>query len=265
MKKSALILGSSLGALSGLVLLWAASGWKAHDFEGKCLTCHVTIPEPEARRENLLFVDEMDRLCSACHTVDKTKSHPVNIVPGRELPLAMHLDRQGRLTCATCHDVHKQDKTTDRSEGSGLLWGHVKGRAFCSTCHSPESLGGAWRHQTAIPYAHASGKLIESPSGSLLDRFSTECLSCHDGTFSQSPQAEIRQGLWQHGLGTSHPIGIEYPREGDFTDPAGLPEEIRLFDGRLGCLTCHEVYGQVKNMLVMDNRGSRLCLACHKK
>lgn len=44
-----------------------------------------------------------------------------------------------------------------------------------------------------------------------------------------------------------------------------LDQMIRLYSGRLGCGTCHSVYSKHAKHLVMDNRGSRLCIACHNR
>lgn len=265
MKKFIAYLGGLLFVISSLYIIFAISAGKKHDFEGKCPICHVNTPDKGATGQILIFTNEIDKACGQCHSINERMSHPIKVRPRKGTPLAAHLDKNGTMTCTTCHDVHKEDKTSDDYELSGLLWGHVRGRAFCSLCHSEETLGAAWHHQTAIPYAHPYGKLTETAGGSLLDKFSAECLSCHDGTISKAPQVEVRQGAWQHGIGMSHPVGVEYPRSGDFTYPGSLPASVRLFDGRIGCLSCHEIYSAEKNMLVMNNKGSRLCLTCHKK
>lgn len=265
MKKFIIYFGGFLSIIFCAYIIWAISGAKMHNFNNKCLMCHTDTPAKDAKRENMAFVNNIDKTCSICHTIDKEKSHPISVKPDKNIPLAAHLDANGLITCTTCHDVHKEDKTSNRFELSGMLWGHVKGRAFCSLCHNNELLDSAWRHQTAIPYAHSAGKLTETAGGGLLDKFSTECLSCHDGTISRFPEVEVRQGVWQHGIGMSHPVGVGYPRSEDFTDPESLPSGIQLFDGRIGCLSCHEIYGKEKHMLTMNNKGSRLCMACHKK
>ena len=243
----------------------AVTGPKIHDFEGKCAVCHSNIPGRNAVAENLIFTDDIEKLCDKCHTVDKNKSHPINLKPMKNTPLAAHLDKNGLITCTTCHDIHKEDKTSNQLELSGLLWGHLKGRAFCSLCHTSETTSTNWQHQTAIPYAHSYGKLVQTADGAPLDRLSAECLSCHDGTVSQFPQIAVKQGIWQHEIGESHPIGVDYPRSGEFTSPESLPKEVRLFDGKIGCLSCHEIYNKENNMLSMNNMKSRLCLTCHKK
>lgn len=228
--------------------------------------CHINTPDKDSRLQDLSFTDEVDKLCARCHTINQQKSHPIKIKPSKDIPLAAHLDKNGLITCTTCHDVHKEDKTSNSSELSGLLWGHITGRAFCGLCHNNETLDVKWRHQTAIPFAHSYGKYVSSGGGGQLDKYSRECLSCHDGTISKFPQVEVQQGVWQHKTGTSHPIGIEYPRSGDFAYPGSLPDEIELFDGKVGCLSCHRIYNNRQhNMLVMNNNKSRLCLTCHKK
>lgn len=264
-EKSIIYCVTFLFIFSCLCIILAVSSFNAHNFEGKCLMCHETIPDKNTKTQNLTFVDGIDKLCSRCHTIDLQKSHPIKVKPDKNIPLMQHLDKDGLLTCTTCHDVHKEDKTANKSEPAGLLWGHIKGRAFCSLCHNKEALDTAWRHQTAIPFAHSSGKLMEVSDGALLDKFSIECLSCHDGTISKFPKVEIKQGVWRHGIGMSHPVGIDYPRSDDFTYIESLPREIELFDGKVGCLSCHQIYNNAPYMLTMDNKGSRLCLSCHRK
>jgi len=246
-----------------LLTIWAISNFKKHNFEGACQTCHANNPE-DNKGQGMVFTDEIERLCVKCHAINQQKSHPINMRPSKDTPLVAHLNKNGFVTCATCHDVHKEDKTSNTSELAGLLWGHTTGRAFCDICHNSEALESKWRHQTAIQYAHPYGKLIQDPDGALLDKYSIECLSCHDGTVSKFPRVEVKKGIWQHGIGDSHPIGIDYPRSNDLTDPESLPKEVRLFNGRVGCLSCHEIYSKERNMLVMNNRGSRLCMTCHK-
>lgn len=265
MKKFILYWAGGLFVISYFCVLTAVSNLKVHDFQGQCAMCHVSIPDKNSAVQGLIFVDEIDILCSKCHTINKQKSHPIKIRPNRNIPLQAHLDKNGLITCTTCHDIHKEDKTLNKFELSGLLWGHVKARAFCALCHNKEALDATWRHQTAIPYAHSSGKLIQNSNGAVLDKFSTECLSCHDGTISKFPRVEVKQGVWQHEIGESHPIGIEYPRSPDFRNPESLPKEIQLFGGKVGCLSCHEIYGKENRMMVMNNDRSRLCFACHRK
>lgn len=265
MSKTIIYLTAFLALILCLSAIQAITSSKIHDFEGKCEICHKNIPDKDTPGKNLEFTDDIDKLCDKCHTIDKKKSHPIKLRPMENNLLTAHLDKNGLMTCTTCHNIHKENTISSKSELSGLLWGHLKGRSFCSLCHTSENTNANWQHQTAIPYAHSFGKLLQTADGAPLDKLSTECLSCHDGTVSQFPQIAVKQGIWRHEIGESHPIGVDYPRSNEFTSPEALPKEIRLFDGKIGCLSCHEVYDKKYNMLSMNNNRSRLCLACHKK
>ncbi len=52
--------------------------------------------------------------------------------------------------------------------------------------------------------------------------------------------------------------------------PSGLGGTIKsdlLINGKLECISCHDVHGErgQKNLLIMSNTKSRLCLTCHNK
>lgn len=243
---------------------------KKHQFEGRCQECHVGMPRRGAPLEEVALTDEVDRLCARCHRMDTRSSHPVGITPRVAIPLQRYLDHQGRLTCVTCHDVHQEeDRSLSPLELTGLLRGHVRGRQFCATCHQEELVGAGWRHAFAVSSAHMFGRLTPAASGAPLDDFSVECLSCHDGGISTRAEVVIRAGVFQHGeMGESHPVGVVYPRGIEakgYVDPSALPQGVRLFDGKVGCLSCHNPYSTRPALLVMDMTGSALCLACHRK
>lgn len=245
---------------------------KKHDFTGKCSLCHTQVPGAGASFEQAVLTlnNDVDHLCVQCHAMNKGTSHPVDVSPGRTIALQRYLDGNGRLTCITCHDVHKEDHAGDVvPEAAGLLRGHAKGRAFCMTCHDEEILGANWRHTLAVNYAHTPrGKFTQSSGGGLLDEYSVECLSCHDGVISKMGAVDVHSGEFKHGIGLSHPVGVEYPQmsfKNDYVPVSALPPEVPLFQGKIGCLTCHSPYGGKKSFLVEENRRSTLCLTCHRK
>src|SRR3989338_8437389 len=116
MKKFIIYLGGFLLIVFCVYIIRAVSGPKMHNFNGKCLMCHTDTPGKGAKKENLALVNDIDKTCNVCHTIDKEKSHPINARPGKNIPLAAHLDAKGLITCTTCHDVHKEDKTSNRFE-----------------------------------------------------------------------------------------------------------------------------------------------------
>ncbi len=245
-----------------------SAGAVKHDFQGKCQLCHIEVPKPGTPFEDIALTDSPERLCVPCHQINERTSHPVGVSPKTSIPLQRYLDKEGKMTCLTCHDIHKEDDASfSRQELKGFLRGHAQGRSFCFVCHNDDTLGANWRHRLVVTYAHAPGKLTQAQNGSPLDQHSIECLSCHDGTISRETAFSVRSGDFQHGIGLSHPVGVEYPEGSlakDFFPRGSLPEEVPLFNGRVGCLSCHNPYGDQKNLLSKDNIGSSLCLTCHR-
>ncbi len=203
--------------------------------------------------------------CSACHRFEGVHSHPVNIraleVPGSSLPL-----QDGRLTCLTCHDAGV-DHATGRAP-VGVRGGSAA--ALCVTCHSGGDGGTKAMHAAAIGRAHLSHKR-ETGSRAFggLDAESAMCVSCHDGASAKEAGSHSVR-MMSSELLADHPIGVklmatERTRGGDFriASPGSIDRRIRLFDGNLGCGSCHSAYSKEPHLLVMNNRGSKMCLSCH--
>ena len=104
------------------------------------------------------------------------------------------------------------------------------------------------------------------------------CLSCHDGTIATSTigsshamLAGVREGFKMPGgfVGRDHPIGVPYSlKRGEFHPLAFVQGKgIRLPDGRVECVSCHDPHNQhgFSGLLVVSNRRSALCLTCHIK
>jgi len=242
---------------------------RKHNFAGQCALCHLTTPEEGILTPESALREDVNKKCVMCHRMDSDTSHPVGVTPSSTIPLERYLDQERRLTCTTCHDVHKEEKQDiSERELKGLLRGHNVGRAFCLTCHSEDRLGADWRHTNVIASAHLQGRLIQDERGGMLDSFSIECLSCHDGVIASMGETTVRAGSFTHGIGLSHPIGNEYPRfngKNDFVNVEFLPRSIKLVDGKVGCLSCHNPYGSEDKYLVVQNKRSALCLTCHQK
>ena len=123
------------------------------------------------------------------------------------------------------------------------------------------------------------------------------CLSCHSDVGS-GPAAGFVVDFRMFNLGTDlrndHPIGITFPIANtvDFKTPAGVKgssqyfdsttqgtpgkmdkAEIRTYEGRVECASCHDPHGVPgpggvfkKTFLRVDNsNGSAVCLTCHTK
>ena len=103
-----------------------------------------------------------------------------------------------------------------------------------------------------------------------LDAGSAECVSCHQDSITvEEPLRICHQG------DCDHPVGVSYilisSRNRGLTPPEGLDPAIKLIDGKMGCLACHTPYvaadheTAANSMLSVDNTGSGLCVACHRK
>lgn len=116
---------------------------------------------------------------------------------------------------------------------------------------------------------------------SYLDTESQNCLSCHDASVATDVTLQVCSEP-----DCDHPIGVNYvwasSQNPGLRAPILLNPNIRLVDGgSIGCGTCHVPYNSADHsalstqraqypdipdpMLVIDNRRSELCLACHIK
>ena len=168
-------------------------------------------------------------------------------------------------------------------EGSPHDLSAVAGRSACSFCHTPHgALAGTplWSHElsSAVYNIYQSSSLeanVGQPTGS-----SKLCLSCHDGTVAltesirggPSGGAYITPGAVNIGtdLSDDHPISFVYSTALSTEDvqirpPSALPEQLKLDRlSELQCTTCHDPHdNRHGNFLVMSNRLSGMCVACH--
>lgn len=166
------------------------------------------------------------------------------------------LDRAAGSACSACHIPHVQQvRTTTQPADDDDVEATV------------ELFRIQGQRQTFEP-----GRYTPGPT-------SLVCLGCHDGTVATSTigsahamLAGVREGfsvpdgfVWR-----DHPIGVPYPtgnreyRPLSFVTSEG---KVRLPEGRIECISCHDPHDSagVPKMLVMSNRRSALCLACHVK
>jgi len=127
-------------ALAALVIAWgagAAEKKRSDTPHGRkdakaCVVCHVSVP-PEGssppKENNLRFGGDIVALCASCHGSYR-HMHPVKIAvaPDMKSPEDLPLDRDGKITCITCHDV---------MEGHGVVRKRrMVGKALCLNCHA---------------------------------------------------------------------------------------------------------------------------------
>jgi predicted CXXCH cytochrome family protein len=233
-----------------------------------CLSCHRSQPKPGASE----VVRDIDRVCIDCHARSESNSHPVGMVPSMKVPEDMHLDDRGRMTCATCHDIHQQG-ASGHARYPALLRRSQIGRPFCVACHRTIGTPNARvLHSLVNGTAHAKppSRTAEAELGPI-DSISRECLGCHDGSVATGGETMAgKGGLFDHGgdVGVTHPIGIDYARSAmlnrSLVPPQELNPVIRLVGGMVSCASCHDSNSSSKYQLVMSNTGSALCMQCHR-
>ncbi|MEX0777322.1 MAG: cytochrome c3 family protein [Phycisphaeraceae bacterium] len=208
--------------------------------------------------------------CAGCHAFTSGLSHPVDIRPkaGMTIPATLPL-HGGRVTCTTCHaDARGNAHSLAMDTHDPMLRGTARGAAFCGQCHQDQQPG-KQSHAQALAVAHlqtavqsdfnAGRGTSRTATGTSMDGITSLCLSCHDGATGQAKS-----------LGNSHPVGIRYDNPArDFrravrrmVPQSAVDPRVRLFDGTVGCASCHEPFSDGK-MLVMANDQGQLCTSCH--
>jgi len=240
--------------LIGITAVVYSLSRQPHQFSsGECNLCHFN-----ENKKPMNIKTDITSACYFCHQDQRgILTHPTDIYPTLSIPKDMPLV-DGRFTCITCHYVHPKGIGQDKREAS-FLRRQVSGVLFCSACHKIDE-----KRHIMLENAHTGTYLITDHSNSI-DRMSLECIECHTAYTDASGI-----GTWTHSSGNSHPVGVSYEdasskKTHKFRPVSMLSRDIRLFDGKIGCGTCHNIYSKEKFMLTMNNFKSRLCLECHIK
>jgi len=203
-------------------------------------------------------------------------NHPIGVIPSSsvQIPEGWPLDALGTLTCRTCHEKLPSPTGSDGPNLRGRNRPSEDSLEFCTNCHDAgKQRGTLGMHWMAIGRAHVkpAGDRNTHSFGAL-DTASLQCLSCHDGVTAQETGYTTAGG---HGGGRlddaarNHPVGIRYGtlRRDQGTRLRGvssLPPQVRLPDGRVSCISCHNLYGNDAKLLSVPLEGSALCFSCHE-
>lgn len=205
------------------------------------------------------------RSCVACHRFEQVLTHPTNVMAS--MPVPNHLPLAGGLvTCLTCHDASPEHATNRKPVG---VREDSAGAGLCMDCHAGAKNSSKAIHSLRGGRAHLGGK---SPFGShsspgVADGESVSCMACHDGSSASDAGAHAVRRSADEML-PDHPIGIPMretsrSRDSEFRLSRNPDKRIRLFSGNVGCGSCHSIYSREPGQLVVNNRGSKLCLSCH--
>ena len=211
-----------------------------------CTVCHGRGDQSRTTAETALF--RQDR-CLDCHATAASAA-PSDMFHG-----------QGR--CLRCHTFHGPGAvvtaagTIDLAALAGVDRGH------CRACHDGKGplADLSESHRVAGRLYHEQAEQLAGLPGS------TPCLWCHSAANANAWQAAAPGDRIAFAEHASHPFGIPVqPGQGgavrgmrDVIDP-----RIPLPEGRLECISCHQLTASTKDRLIPFPSPKQLCLGCHR-
>jgi predicted CXXCH cytochrome family protein len=251
-----------------------------HHFQLACGSCHESDVGRRADSVVGKVTGDINQLCSSngCHDYNPTTNHPVGVTINPAISGNMPLDTTGRITCLTCHKKPPSSGNsinTDVSQDFTLYM--PEGVQFCASCHTKMktslSRQSHWRSSMSVhlsPIKQGWPSTVLGKSGTIDDESRT-CLGCHDQvTVTIPPGREtIAQKRLRWRNMRDHPIGMDYSnvalvKSSRYKYPL-INDQIRLFDGKMGCGSCHNLYSNERKFLVQENSSSALCRQCHDR
>jgi len=130
-----------IGLFLALLFAYASPGLSAqqqrlepHDFRGHgldCRSCHISV----SVKQDGGLRKPVSEICGGCHRLPH-QNHPVDMVPTLQVPPDLPLDKQGKLTCATCHDPHRPYLNPLTGNRTMYLRRDGPNRGLCLACHA---------------------------------------------------------------------------------------------------------------------------------
>jgi len=101
-----------------------------------------------------------------------------------------------------------------------------------------------------------------------VDEISLGCMVCHNGSLGSGGNVRKAHGE-SSSISGSHVIGSDYNNisytKGGYRNIHNVNAMVKFIDGRIGCLSCHDIQNKQKMHLVATLTGSKLCFECHDK
>ncbi|HVS14726.1 MAG TPA: DmsE family decaheme c-type cytochrome [Thermoanaerobaculia bacterium] len=179
---------------------WASAAHPVEDVS--CSSCHLVMSRDS--RQALLIREDSTESCYSCHgdvraELLRTSHHPV---------------REGRMDCASCHDLHG-------SVGPAELRGHTVNET-CTTCHAEKRGPFLWEHPPVRESCLNCHEAHGSNHRNLLSgKDSFVCLACHSyGGHINLPRYNRTSNPYGQGCvnchvtthGSNHPSGAKQTR-----------------------------------------------------
>ncbi len=121
-------------------------------------------------------------------------------------------------------------------------------------------------HLFAVFVAHAKAYTAPQMGNYMIDGISSGCLNCHDGQVGPFARYCLPS---QGEQCTNHPIGVEYSLASatnlGLRSLESVSPLISLYEGRVGCASCHSHYSLEKKLLTVEKMQGILSQQCHPK
>ena len=224
-----------------------------------CCDAYQSVVSP-APGDGAAVSGNVNDACSTCHEMP-AMGHPVDLASTAvEIPEDFP-PGSGGLKCTTCHTPCGEVEAANPS----MLRGPLRDERFCTNCHGSWPVPLDQNHHGLAGLAHPRSTVASAPDTGLLDDVTIGCLDCHlVGGFAPEVEFPTGGGL---AIGHSHSLGASYARSSfgkrSLRDIESVPAAVVLREGKVGCLSCHNLYTGGRGRLSVDNTRSRLCLTCH--
>lgn len=257
---------------------------KLHHFDQiSCGNCHAA---PGTTETSLVSGDidmkstvNINRSCTSfgCHEYDQALNHPIGVPVSPILSAQTVSNASSELTCLTCHEGGSVSVTND-SDDRVLV---SPALTVCQSCHE---LSGDSQKERAHWRFSQKAHLVPLIPGSTMDNHgdntmmlgiddeSQTCLTCHDEiTANISGMSAMGRSMSRRQKGMSdHPIGMDYQdalstQSHLFHLLENNQQKLRMFDGKIGCGTCHSLYSPTQFHLAVTHEKSKLCRTCHNR
>ena len=212
------------------------------------------------------------------------------------------LEKSSKKECAMCHvmwlDVFRTEKETliQWQPGNVLMkdtQGIVSSEEICYSCHDgyvEDSRYKVWKYNNHTTFKKPSKNIKIPDALTLSSKDEIYCGTCHTPHSGREPEPEaspdetipspmsfLRLPNIDSGLCEAcHVNEADYKRTNGHprhTDKLKIPEKLFELGGikaekkdTVTCQTCHKVHGaKGRNLTVVDNSQSELCMVCHKE
>jgi len=268
-------------------------------FSGKfCSECHREKPRPGGPL-SLVFGDDFTRTCRCHGYTAGTYIHPVNIVPSPDkralIPAEFPL-QDGKITCATCHEIglQCQDDQSTKLLNKAFLRGapYATRTGLCRRCHE------RGRYKAFDPHEQLDddGRIIEekclychveTPDVNLFTFGDRGAKSLHARKVKFIGDLKVLCNRCHPKQGYMHPINADHFREPSAKIRATMRQSERSlgvslpldYDGKVTCSTCHNPHERgviprekaaskgagEKYRLRVPGLAGQMCKACHQR